>query len=250
MTRPARVLAVIPARGGSQGLPGKNIRLFAGLPLIAHSIVFARQCPEIDRVVVSTDSLEIAQVARAYGADVPFIRPADLARSETPMWPVLRHALRFIEERESPAFDFLMLLDPTSPAREPADVTEGLRQLSKDADAVGIVSVSEPPFNPIWHCVVNRRGYMEDLLETGSGFTRRQDVPKVYRINGALYIWRADFVRRQEIGWRGQGKHLMLEIPEIRAMSIDDLQQFEAAEALVKAKLVTLSWLAGAERRP
>lgn len=91
------VLAVIPARGGSKGLPGKNIRPFAGLPLIAHSILLAKMCPEIDRCVVSTDSEEIAQVARRFEAEVPFLRPGELARDGTPMWPVLRHALEAVE---------------------------------------------------------------------------------------------------------------------------------------------------------
>src|SRR3989304_4564407 len=92
MMRP-RLLAVIPARGGSKGLPGKNIRPLAGIPLIAHSILLARLCPEIDRLAVSTDSPEIAAVAKQYGADVPFMRPAELARDDSPSWPVVRHAL-------------------------------------------------------------------------------------------------------------------------------------------------------------
>jgi N-acylneuraminate cytidylyltransferase len=210
--------------------------------------LFARQCPEIDRVVVSTDSPDIARVARDYGADVPFLRPPDLARSDSPMWPVLRHALRMVEEAASTRFEYLLLLDPTSPARERADVREALQRLEKDQDAAGIVSVSEPPFNPMWHCVVNRGGYMADLLEGAALLHRRQDAPAVYRINGALYLWRAEFVRKQEAGWRGRGKHLLLEIPEIRAMSIDDLQQFQVAETLVKSGLVTFPWLADRER--
>jgi N-acylneuraminate cytidylyltransferase len=247
MSEGARLLAVVPARGGSQGLPGKNIRPFVGLPLIAHSFLFARLCPEIDQVVVSTDSPEIAEVARDYGADVPFLRPADLARSDTPMWPVLRHALRSVEEAQSTSFEYLVLLDPTSPARERADLREALQRLEKDHDAAGIVSVSVPPFNPIWHCVVNRDGYMADLIEGAAHVQRRQDAPAVYRINGALYLWRAQFVRNEEGGWRGTGRHLLLEIPEIRAMSIDDLDQFQVAETLVKSGLITFSWLADME---
>ena len=93
------MLAVIPARGGSKGLPGKNIRQFAGLPLIVHSIRMAELCREIDDCVVSTDSEEIAEVARKYGAKVPFLRPAELARDDTPMWPVLQHALHEMERQ-------------------------------------------------------------------------------------------------------------------------------------------------------
>ena len=129
MSSNGKVLAVIPARGGSKGLPGKNIRSFAGLPLIAHSILFAKMCPEIDRCIVSTDSSEIAEVARRYDADVPFLRPSDLAQDDTPMWPVIHHALDYVEESGGVKYELVILLDPTSPGREPADVAETVRRI-------------------------------------------------------------------------------------------------------------------------
>ena len=95
-----RVLAIIPARGGSKGLPGKNVRPLAGLPLIAHSIRFAKTCPEIDTCIVSTESQDIAEAARQLGGSVPFMRPTELAQDDTPTWPVLRHALSWMEEKE------------------------------------------------------------------------------------------------------------------------------------------------------
>lgn len=242
MSAEKRVLAVIPARGGSVGLPGKNIRSFAGVPLIGHSIMCAKLCTEITNLVVSTDSADIAVVARNYGADVPFMRPAALAQSATPMWAVLRHALAALESQESP-YEYLILLDPTSPAREPADITQALRSLDRTPDADGIVSVSQPSFNPIWHCVVEREGWMEDLFQGGGQYVCRQDVPPVYRINGALYVWRTEFVRREERGWRPFGRHLLHEIPEVRAISIDDLRQFEQAEFLVRTGQIKLPWL-------
>lgn len=237
------LLAVIPARGGSKGLPGKNIRPFTGLPLIAHSILLAKMCPEIDRLIVSTDSPEIADVARDFGADVPFIRPAELARDDTPMWPVLRHALQAIEDVDAVQYQYVLLLDPTSPAREPADIRGALCRLRDTPSADGIIGVSQPDFNPVWHCVVERDGWMADLMEEGSRFERRQDVPVVYRINGSLYIWRAEFVRTQERSWRWRGKHLIYEIPEFRAMSIDNVHEFERAELLVKGGLISLPWM-------
>lgn len=243
MSAPVRVLAVIPARAGSKGMPGKNLHPFMGLPLIAHSILFAKLCPELDRCVVSTDGAEIAQVARQYGADVPFLRPHELAQDDTPMWPVLRHALEHVEDASGIRYDALALLDPTSPAREPSDVSGALRRLLQCPEADGIINVSQPDFNPIWHCVVERDGWMADLIEAGSGFERRQDVPTVYRVNGSLYIWRAGFVRRQAHGWRKVGKHLLYEIPELRAMSIDTLREFEQAELLVKNGFISFPWL-------
>lgn len=237
-----RLLAVVPARGGSSGLPGKNIRPFAGLPLIAHSLRCAALTPEITRTVVSTDSPEIAAVARAHGGDAPFLRPSELAKSDTPMWPVLRHALAEVEKAEGSRYDYLVLLDPTSPTRTPDEIGRAFKLLAEDRDAVGIVSVHMPSYSPIWHTVVEKDGAMADFLD-GGRFSRRQDAPRVLVINGLLYIWRTDFVRRSESGWRGHGRHLMLETPALRACSIDTLEEFAAMEALVKASLVPLPWL-------
>lgn len=244
-----RLLAVIPARGGSKGLPGKNIRPFMGLPLIAHSIRFAGMCPEIDRCIVSTDSPEVAELARRFGAEVPFMRPADLSQDETPLWPVLRHALAAVEAQDGGRFDALLLLDPTSPGRDPSDVAGALRRLEASPDADGIIGVSEPHFNPMWNCVVERDGWMAQLIEAGSRFERRQQAPKVYRIHGGLYIWRAAFVRTHERSWREEARYLLYETPESRSMSIDTAEEFDQAECLVRGGLITFPWLSEREAR-
>lgn len=237
------MLAVIPARGGSKGLPGKNIRPFSGIPLIAHSILMAKMAPEIDRVIVSTDDAKIAEAAKKFGADLPFMRPAELAKDDTPMWPVLRHALQMVEEGNE-KFKYLLLLDPTSPGRIPADITGALEKLEQNPDAVGIVGVSKPEFNPIWHCVVEKEGWMELLIKGGgSAYGRRQDVPPVYRINASLYIWKTSFIRQCSENWLENGKHLLYEIPEVRAIHIDDLHEFERAELLLKHNLIFFPWL-------
>jgi CMP-N,N'-diacetyllegionaminic acid synthase len=238
------VLAVIPARGGSKGLPGKNILSFVGLPLISHTILFARLCPEITRCIVSTDSPEIADVARQYQGDVPFIRPSELAQDDTPMWPVLQHALRQVEHETGESYDYVLLLDPTSPAREPADISQILDRLQQRSVANGIVGVSKPDFNPVWNCVVETDGWMGDLVTGGSDYNRRQDAPDIYRINGSLYLWRAEFVRTEGRSWRQTGGHLIHEIPEIRAMSLDSAIEFQKAELMVKGGLISLPWLA------
>ena len=243
MSDGAQILAIIPARGGSKGVPGKNIRPFAGLPLIAHTIMFAKICPEIARCIVSTDSPEIAAVAKEFGAEVPFMRPPELAQDDTPMWPVLRHALSQIGQHSGINYDLLLLLDPTSPAREPADISGALQQLALSPTADGIVGVSQPDFNPLWHCVIERGGWMTDLIEDGSKFDRRQQVPPVYRINGSLYIWRTEFVRRQKDSWRQSDQHLIYETPEARAMSIDSIEEFCRAEVLVRSGLISFPWL-------
>src|SRR5579864_9092350 len=147
------LLAVIPARLGSKGLPRKNIRPFAGLPLIAHSIKFAAMCSEVDRCVVSTESEQIAEVARAHGGDVPFIRPAELATDGAPTSPVLQHALHQVEQQEGKKYGGVLLLQPTSPVRLPGDLSDAVKLLEAHADAVGVVAVAETAFNPRYVCV-------------------------------------------------------------------------------------------------
>jgi N-acylneuraminate cytidylyltransferase len=233
-------LALIPARGGSKGLPGKNVRPLAGLPLIVHSIRLAALCPEIGRTVVSTDDDEIAGVARSVDAEV-LRRPEDLARDDTPMLPVLRHAVDELDPRGD-RHELLLLLDPTSPARLPEDVTVAHRLLAATPDADGVVAVSEPSFNPIWHAVVERGGYIEPLLPEGRAFGRRQDVPRVLRINAALYLFRSSFLRRETETWQN-GRHLALEIPEGRAFHIDTEWDYRLCELILDAGLVRLPWL-------
>lgn len=237
------LLAVIPARGGSKGLPGKNIIPLAGLPLIAHSIRLAALCKEIDCCVVSTDSEEIAAVARSYGADVPFLRPPELAQDDTPMWPVLQHALRETENRLDMQFGSLLLLQPTSPGRLPEDVTRAVAILSTDPAAVGVVAVSEPAFNPRWSCVAKCDGYLKSLFSDSTQYVRRQDAPAVFRINGLLYLWRRDHVLNAAAPLYDDAPHCMLVVPEIRAGDVDTPHDLAMIELLVREGLIQLPWL-------
>jgi len=237
------LLAVIHARSGSRCVAGKNIKPVAAQPLIAHTVLMAKRCPEITRCIVSTDSVEIAEVARSYGADIPFMRPPELAQDDTPLWPVLRHALEKMEPSEGQRYDFLMSMDPTSPGRLPEDITGAFNHLLSTPEADGIIGVSEPEFNPIWTCVVERDGWMADLIEGGGKHTRRQDVPNVYRINALLYMWRTGFVRRNPGSWRLNAKNLLYKIPEFRAIHIDLPEQFERADLLLRSGLVQFPWL-------
>ena len=234
-------LAVVPARGGSKGLPDKNVRPLLGLPLLVHSLRAAELCPEIDRTVVSTDSEEIARTAAAFGGEVPFLRPADLARDETPMLPVLRHALAQLDPNGD-RYELLLLLDPTSPGRLPEDVARAHELLRAVQEADGVVSVSEPSFNPLWHGVVEREGFMEPLAADAPPFGRRQDVPRVLRINAALYLFRTAFLRTEREAWQN-GRHLVLEIPDLRAFHVDSEEDFRLMEAVLAAGLVRLPWL-------
>ena len=241
-----RILAVIPARGGSKGLPGKNIRPMWGLPLIVHSVRAAALTPEVTRCIVTTDSDEIAGVVREHGGEAPFLRPAELAADDTPMAPVVRHALEWAEHDEGSAYDAVLLLDPTSPARVPDQLAEAARRLTDTPALDGVISVSEPTFNPVWVGVrpdAGRDGALGRYFDAGTGVTRRQDVDRFLRINGNFYLWRADFVRRLEASWFDEGTHAGLEIPEAQAFSIDDEYEFRLIEALIGAGLIRLPWL-------
>lgn len=159
------ILALIPARGGSKGIPRKNIRPFAGHPLIAWSIAAAQQAQRVTRLIVSTDDEEIAAVARAYGAEVPFLRPAELAQDQTPDWPVFEHALRWLAQQEGYYPEVVVQLRPTSPLRPPWCVDEAVRILLEhpDADCVrGVVPAGQNPFK-MWR-IDPQSGRMQPLL--------------------------------------------------------------------------------------
>ena len=238
-----RVLAVVPARGGSKGLPGKNLRPLAGVPLIAYSLRAARLVPSITRCVVTTESAQIAAVAAELGGDVPFLRPGELAADETPMAPVLRHALETVEAQEHARYDYVILLDPTSPVRDPADVQTALELLRGRVEWDGVVSVSAPTFQPVWVGVrpaEDDPDRLERYFADGVGVTRRQQLPRYLRINGNFYVWRAAFVRGMRTSWFDEGVHGMVEIPESRAFAIDHQYEFELLEALVAQGLVSL----------
>ena len=242
----ARVLAVIPARSGSKGLPGKNTRPLAGLPLLVHSIRAAELTPCITRCIVSTDDEDIAEVARNHGGDVPWLRPAEFATDSAPMAPVLRHALEAVEAAEDETYDVLVLLDPTSPTREPAEIEAAVTRLMAEPDLDGIVAVSEPPFNPLWVGVrptETDERVLERFFAEGTGVVRRQDAARYLRINGNFYVWRTAFVRRLGDSWFDEGRHGRVEIPEERAFAIDHLYEFQRLEALLAQGVLQLPWL-------
>lgn len=190
------VLAIIPARGGSKGIPRKNIRPFAGYPLIAWSIAAARQARSVTRLIVSTDDAEIAAVAREYGAEVPFLRPAELAQDQTPDWPVFEHALRWLAEREGYRPEIVVQLRPTSPIRPPWCVDEAVHILLEHAEADcvrGVVPAGQNPFK-MWR-IDPQSGRMYPLL-TLPGIDEpynapRQILPPVFWQTGHIDAIRA-----------------------------------------------------------
>ena len=181
-----RILAIIPARGGSKRLPRKNILNLAGKPLIAWSIESALASKYIDRVIVSSDDDEIAAISEKYGADVPFMRPADLATDESTSIDVVLYtieALRGIDEQ----YDYVILLQPTSPLRQAKHIDDSIsRMINKGSDA--IISVCESEHHPLWNNTLDSDMSMDNFLEASIRNKRSQDLEKQYRINGSIYI--------------------------------------------------------------
>jgi len=183
-----KVLAVIPARGGSKGIPRKNIRMLAGKPLIAWTIRAAIDSGVVDQIVVSTDDKEIGEIALAWGAEVPGLRPAALAQDETGSMDVVLHVAAQID-----AFDWLLLLQPTSPLRS-ADDIRGIMNLVFECGAHSAVSVCESPSNPAWMYNIDEYGRLRSVLAVGKHVNRRQELPPAYQLNGALYLMNREWL--------------------------------------------------------
>lgn len=222
------IVATICARGGSKGLPGKNVRLFAGKPLIAHTIEQARACAGIGRVCVSTDDDAIAEVARAFGAEVPYRRPAELATDTAAKLPAIEHLVRHLESQGA-VVDTVVDLQPTSPLRTREDIEAAL---ALGGSAPLVVSVTEPSHNP-YYTLVEQQPDGTLALSKPASFARRQDAPQAWGLNGALYVWqRAALARAAEQGfWSVAARPYVM--PRNRSIDIDDLEDFEMAEWLM-----------------
>ncbi len=181
------VLAIIGARGGSKGLPRKNVILLGGKPLIAWTIDAARGARDITRTVITTDNHEIADTARQCGAEVPFMRPDELAQDSTPGLAAVLHAVRWLDDHEGYRPDVVVNLQPTSPLRTSSDIDAAMALLrERQADAV--VSVSPADQHPYWMKTVDSSGWMKDFIEQREATLVRQKLPAVYALNGAIYL--------------------------------------------------------------
>ena len=185
-----KVLAIIPARGGSKGIKNKNLALLAGKPLITYTINAAKAAAGLDRILVSTDDPAIADAARAAGAEVPFLRPAELARDETPGIEPILHAIRWLEDHEKYQPDYVMCLQPTSPFRTAADIDAAISLAHNGSDAV--IGVSPVEQHPYWMKQLNADHTLKEFIKVDSHYARRQDLPQVYIINGAMYLTRRE----------------------------------------------------------
>jgi N-acylneuraminate cytidylyltransferase/CMP-N,N'-diacetyllegionaminic acid synthase len=190
------ILTIIPARGGSKGIPKKNIVDLAGKPLIAWVIEAARNAHSLSRLIVDTDLEEIAAVARQWGAETPYLRPAEYARDDTPTIATLQHALRWLEEHEGYVPDYLMCLQAVTPFLTAADI-DGAAALALEKQAEAVVSVAPLKHPPQWLKKVDDDQRMHDYFPDQPFVSRRQDVPPAYELNGAIYIARPRLLLEQ-----------------------------------------------------
>lgn len=225
-----KTLYVIPARGGSKGIPHKNIRPLAGKPLIGYSVDVARQLADDTDICVTTDDPAIAAVVEAMGLKVPFLRPAELATDKSGTYEVLLHALDFYEQRGI-HYDCLVLLQPTSPLRTADDVRRAMALYSDDIDMV--VTVKEAASNPYYNCYeTDADGYLTISKGDGS-FTRRQDAPKVWEYNGAVYVINTASLRRCPLGQFRRRR--MSEMDAARSVDLDTELDWLVAEKMMES---------------
>lgn len=223
-----KILAVIPARGGSKGVPGKNIKCAGGKPLIAWIIEAARTSNYIDKLILSSDDNEIIKVAKSFGCEAPFVRPAELARDESSSSDAILHALNEIE-----GYDYVMLLQPTSPLTAGEDI-DGCISLCITSNSKSVVSVTEPDKSPYWMFKLGPKNKLEPILGGKYLKKRRQDLPLVYMPNGAIYMAEVEwFMINQSFYSEATSGYVM---QRERSLDIDSALDFELFERVMNNK--------------
>ncbi len=228
-------VAFIFARGGSKGVPGKNIKMLGGMPLIAHSIKMAQSCPFIDQVIVSTDDHSISTVAKKYGAEVPFIRPAELADDHSSEYDAWKHGINEYKNIYQKEIDIFISLPATSPLRNREDIKNCYDEyLESDADMV--ITVKEASRSPYFNMVkIDNNGWagLVNLAPDGKRYIRRQDVPAVYDMTTVAYVSGPDYILNSDSIFDGRIKSVL--VPEERALDIDTMFDFKVAECLINS---------------
>ena len=230
-----KILGLITARGGSKGLPGKNTRPLLGKPLIAWTIDQAISSNYLDKIVVSTDSKDIADVAKLYGAEVPFLRPKYLATDTSTSIDVINHALDYLNEQDQ-HFEYIVLLEPTSPLRETSDIDSAIEDLINHSfRATSIVAVSKVEVAHPMFCVkLDENNFIGPYEKKLINQIRRQDIPKAYFYAGLIYISKITALKKNQ-GFN-HDETLAYVIPKWKSPEIDDIYDFICIEALLKNK--------------
>lgn len=226
-----KILGIIPARGGSKGIPGKNIRMLGGKPLIHYAVRAARESKLVDRIILTTDSSEIAEVGRSLDVEVPFLRPAHLAQDDTPMFPVIDHAVHFVEEQGWQP-DIILLLQPTAPLRQPEHIQAAVKLLT-ESKCDSVVSVVEVPQHYAPDFVLKlEEGKLKPFLEGGEKVTRRQDTRSAFSRDGTIYaFWRDVFIYKRSI--YGDNCRPLI-IPADMSCNLDTMEDWGEVEKKMK----------------
>ncbi len=240
MLQGRRVLAMIPARGGSKGIPNKNIITLAGKPLITHTIEAAKKSAYIDRIIVSTDAEAIAQVAKQAGADVPFLRPQELASDTAKSIDAVLHCLSYVRQSEKltahgeTPYEIFVLLQPTSPLRTEQDIDGALETFLRQGEH-GLASVCLMEESPVLARTIDEEGMLRPLLE-GSSTVRRQELPKYYHVNGAIYINSTDEIC-EETSFNDNPVAYVMD--QSHSIDIDEPEDLALAEYLITRQPLT-----------
>ena len=225
-----KVVATICARGGSKSIPGKNVRLLCGKPMIVHTIEVAQKCRLINRIIVSTDDPKIAEVASTNGAEVPFMRPKELASDAAPKLAVIQHAIQYLETKEGYIPDIIVDLDPTSPLRTKKDIEACIKMIA-DGKAENVFSVIECRKNPYFNMVEVIDGRVRLVKPSAQAVVRRQDAPQVYEINASIYVWKRDALMNNDTMYL---ETTALYVMPKWAIDIDSEIDFEFVEFIMK----------------
>jgi CMP-N-acetylneuraminic acid synthetase len=232
-----KVLGLITARGGSKGLPGKNLKSLHGKPLLERTAECARAAGVLDRIILSTDSPEIAAVGRRAGVEVPFLRPAQFSADSSPTIAVVTHALQALAQSDEYFPDAVMVLQPTSPLRKPEHIREAIRLLEANPAAESVCGVVPLPKEMCPHYVmkITEEGHLDNFLPEGRQYTRRQDVPQAYKRDGTLYLVRTQTALEKQSLYGDYCIPLIIEAHV--SLTIDTLEDWEEAERrLAKAQ--------------
>lgn len=223
------ILAIVPARGGSKTIPGKNIKKLHGKPLIAWTIEPALECNFLDKIIVSTDDHEISEISKKYGADVPFLRPNEISEDNSPTIDAVIHTL---DSLKNSGFnpDVIVLLQPTSPLRTVKDIETALKLFFKDKTCNSVVSVSEYDHSPYWSLKIEK-GYLKPSFGDKYFRMRRQDLPNLYIPNGSIYISSTKDLKKFR-GFFGD-KIIPYVMPKERSVDIDTIMDFKLAELIL-----------------
>ncbi len=236
MIKGKKVLSIIPARGGSKGLPGKNIRSLLGRPLIHWTIERSLACTYIDRTFVSTEAPEIADVSRKAGADIPFHRPAILATDSASSIDVILNVVDELKARYDEDYDLLLMLEPTSPLRKPDDLSRAIEQfVNSPLQPTALVSGGElHTEHPLWTKRLDEKQFVRPYIEVEGNFYQRQLLPKAYFPYGVVYLSTVDSMRKERTFY--QERTLLFEIERWQNYEIDDFLDFLCVEAVMQSQ--------------